>query len=219
MSHPFPPEMVARARGIADGTITAPEPRDAATVVLVRDGETGLEVWLLRRVRTMVFAAGAYVFPGGKVDPADDGGDGLPPAWADSFCDGDTGLLRRVVGAAIRETEEECGVIVTAADLRPFAHWVTPVIEPRRYDTRFLLAALPEGQEARVNDGESDEGRWFPLAEALDQPMLPPTRAVIVALQEHADVASALAATPTITRIVPALRQEGDTWRLVMETS
>lgn len=217
MSHPFPPEMVARARGIADGTIVAPEPKDAATVVLVRDGESGLEVWLLRRVRTMVFAAGAYVFPGGKVDPADDGGDDLPAEWADSFCGGDTALLRRVVGAAIRETEEECGVIVTAADLRPFAHWVTPTIEPRRYDTRFLLAALPEGQEACINDGESDEGRWFPLAEALDQPMLPPTRAVIVALQEHPDVATALAASPTITRIVPALRQEGDTWRLVLE--
>jgi 8-oxo-dGTP pyrophosphatase MutT (NUDIX family) len=217
MSHPFPPEMVERARGIADGTIQAVEPRDAATVVLVRDGATGMEVWLLRRVRTMAFAAGAYVFPGGKVDPTDDGGAGLPSPWADAFCYGDTALLRRVVGAAVRETEEECGVVVTAADLRPFAHWVTPLIEPRRYDTRFLLAALPEGQDARVNDGESDEGRWFPLAEALDQPMLPPTRAVIEALQKHADVATALAAAPSITRITPVLREEGGTWRLAME--
>lgn len=219
MSHPFPPEMVDRARGLADGTLQPPEPRDAATVVLVRDGATGLEVWLLRRVRTMAFAAGAYVFPGGKVDPADDGGTGLPSPWADAFCYGDTSLLRRVVGAAVRETEEECGVVVTAANLRPFAHWVTPAIEPRRYDTRFLLAALPEGQEARVNDGESDEGRWFPLAEALDQPMLPPTRVVIETLQTYPDVATALAATPTITRITPVLRQEGETWRLVMEES
>jgi 8-oxo-dGTP pyrophosphatase MutT (NUDIX family) len=219
MSHPFPPEMVERARGIADGTIRAPEPRDAATVVLVRDGATGLEVWLLRRVRTMAFAAGAYVFPGGKVDPADDGGAGLPSAWADAFCYGDTALLRQVVGAAVRETEEECGVVVTAADLRPFAHWVTPAIEPRRYDTRFLLAALPDGQEARVNDGESDEGRWFPLAAALDQPMLPPTRVVIETLQAYPDVATALAAMPTITRITPVLREEDGTWRLVMETS
>jgi 8-oxo-dGTP pyrophosphatase MutT (NUDIX family) len=217
MSHPFPPEMVERARGIADGTIEAVAPKDAATVVLVRDGASGPEVWLLRRVRTMAFAAGAYVFPGGKVDPADDGGDGLPSQWADAFCYGDRALLRRVVGAAIRETEEECGVVVTAADLLPLAHWVTPLIEPRRYDTRFLLAALPDGQDARVNDGESDEGRWFPLAEALDQPMLPPTRVVIQTLQQHADVATALAASPTITRITPTLRQEGDTWRLVME--
>lgn len=218
MSHPFPPEMVERARGIADGTIEAPAPRDAATVVLVRDGAAGMEVWLLRRVRTMAFAAGAYVFPGGKVDPADDGGDGLPADWADAFCYGDAALLRRVVGAAIRETEEECGVVVTADCLRPLAHWVTPAIEPRRYDTRFLLAALPDGQEASVNDGESDEGRWFPLAEALDQPMLPPTKAVIVALQAHADVATALAASPTITRVTPVLREEGDGWRLVMES-
>lgn len=218
MSHPFPAEMVARARGIADGTVAAVEPQDAATVVLVRDGMSGLDVWLLRRVRTMAFAAGAYVFPGGKVDAADDGGDGLPAAWADAFCSGDTALLRRIVGAAIRETQEECGVVVTAGDLRPFAHWITPVIEPRRYDTRFLLAALPDGQEPHVNDGESDEGRWFSLPEALDQPMLPPTRAVITALQEHADVASALAASPRIVCITPALREVEGTWQLVLET-
>lgn len=214
MSHPFPPEMVARARGILDGTIEPPEPRDAATVVLVRDGRGGIEVWMLRRVRTMAFAAGAWVFPGGKVDAADDGGEDLPPAWADAFCYGDAQLLRRVVGAAVRETQEECGVLVSAANLRPVAHWVTPAIEPRRYDTRFLLAALPDGQDACVNDGESDEGRWFTLAEALGQPMLPPTRAVLQALQAHADVEAALASAPEITRIVPVMRPDGDGWRL-----
>ncbi len=221
MSHPFPPEVVERARAILAGELEPVAPRDAATVVLVRDGEPRddgrLEIFLLRRVRTMAFAAGMLVFPGGKVDPSDDGGPGLPAAWADAFCYGDEALLRRVVGAAIRETAEECGVAVTAANLRPLAHWVTPTCEPRRYDTRFLLAALPGGETARVADGEADQGRWFTVPEALQQRLMPPTMAVCTELAAYADVAAALAADRTVERISPELVPDpaggGDGWR------
>ncbi len=218
MSHPFGPDVLERARALAAGELEPVPPRDAATVVVVRDGVAGLEVFLLRRVRTMAFAAGMHVFPGGKVDPGDDGGEGLPPAWADAFCYGDVALLRRVVGAAIRETAEECGVTVTAADLRPLAHWVTPTVEPRRYDTRFLLAALPDGQHARVSDGEADEGAWFPMADALALTLMPPTRAVCQEVAAYPDVASALAAERTIRRVAPELVPDGDGWRLEVHT-
>jgi 8-oxo-dGTP pyrophosphatase MutT (NUDIX family) len=95
--------------------------RDAATVVLLREGADGLETWLLTRVTQMVFAAGMTVFPGGRVDAADaslplTGGD-LAQLAARSGCDEAT--ARALVGAAVRETFEETGVLLTVptADL------------------------------------------------------------------------------------------------------
>jgi 8-oxo-dGTP pyrophosphatase MutT (NUDIX family) len=95
--------------------------RDAATVVLLRDGVDGVEAWLLTRVSQMVFAAGMTVFPGGRVDNADaslpvTGGD-LASLAARSGCDEAT--ARALVGSAVRETFEETGVLLTVptADL------------------------------------------------------------------------------------------------------
>src|SRR5438045_1846059 len=99
--------------------MTEPMPiRDAATVVLLRDGAIGIETWMLTRSREMVFAAGKTVFPGGRVDDAD--GD-LP--FADNTDDDiaelaerfrtDPDAARRLVGAAVRETYEETGVLLT----------------------------------------------------------------------------------------------------------
>jgi 8-oxo-dGTP pyrophosphatase MutT (NUDIX family) len=90
--------------------------RDAATVVLLRDGASGIEAWLLTRHSAMVFAAGMSVFPGGRVDPAD----GALP-FADETVFGEVGrrfdvpddLARALVGAAVRETFEETGVLLT----------------------------------------------------------------------------------------------------------
>jgi 8-oxo-dGTP pyrophosphatase MutT (NUDIX family) len=95
--------------------------RDAATVVLLRDGADGVEAWLLTRIAKMAFAAGMTVFPGGRVDDADTtlpitGGD-LAALAARSGCDEST--ARALVGAAVRETFEETGVLLTVptADL------------------------------------------------------------------------------------------------------
>jgi 8-oxo-dGTP pyrophosphatase MutT (NUDIX family) len=105
-------------------TDVAPEDvpiRDAATVVLLRDGADGLATWLLTRVRQMVFAAGMTVFPGGRVDDADASlpmtGTGLELLAARSGCAEET--ARALVGAAVRETFEETGVLLTvpSADL------------------------------------------------------------------------------------------------------
>jgi 8-oxo-dGTP pyrophosphatase MutT (NUDIX family) len=89
--------------------------RDAATVVLLRDGPTGIEAWLLRRVTSMVFAAGMTVFPGGRVDPAD--GDLPVPAEAAQAAARRLGceveLAHALIGAAVRETFEETGVLLT----------------------------------------------------------------------------------------------------------
>ncbi|HEV7656156.1 MAG TPA: NUDIX hydrolase [Mycobacteriales bacterium] len=90
--------------------------RDAATVVLMRDAPAGPEVYLLRRVRGMAFAAGMTVFPGGAVDPRDAdtavGWTGPPPAeWTMPF-DADEALARALLCAAVRETFEESGVLL-----------------------------------------------------------------------------------------------------------
>jgi 8-oxo-dGTP pyrophosphatase MutT (NUDIX family) len=70
----YPPEWPARIRALASGELTPPEPRPAATVLLLRDGREGPEVFLLRRRLSMAFAAGAYAYPGGSVDPRDGAG-------------------------------------------------------------------------------------------------------------------------------------------------
>ncbi len=93
-------------------------PRDAATVVLLRDGRDGPEAYLLRRVTAMAFAAGMTVFPGGSVDPADKVADTpwagpSPAAWAARFATSEV-LARALVCAAVRETFEEAGVLLAA---------------------------------------------------------------------------------------------------------
>lgn len=105
---------------MSEGTAHVPI-RDAATVVLLRDGADGLETWLLTRHNQMVFAAGMTVFPGGRVDAADAslpivGGD-LAALAARSGCGEPT--ARALVGAAVREVFEETGVLLTVptADL------------------------------------------------------------------------------------------------------
>lgn len=231
---------------------TAPV-KDASTVVLVRDGARGPEVFLQRRVVGMAFAAGMTVFPGGGVDPSDaevalDWAGPEAAWWAERFGT-DAARAQTLVCAAVRETFEECGVLlagptadtvvsdtsiyaeargqlerrelsfsefltrenlVLRADLlRPWDHWITPVIEPRRYDTRFFVAVLPEGQLADGATTEADVVTWCTPTEAIARwqegldVLLPPTWTQLVALAEFPTTADILAATRTIDPIMP----------------
>ncbi|MFL6130611.1 MAG: NUDIX hydrolase [Mycobacteriales bacterium] len=237
-------------------------PKNAATVVLLRDGPGGPEVYLLRRVRDMAFAAGMTVFPGGAVDPRDAetavGWVGPPPAqWAASLA-ADEPLARALLCAAVRETFEESGVLlagpsadavcgtggprweadrvaletraeslaelltrrglVLRADLlRPWAHWITPPQEPRRYDTRFLVAALPDGQSTRDVTSEADLVEWVRPADALAQvrrgerKVLPPTLVTLEEIAAYRSVAEVLAAGErrVLDPIQPAVAVQG----------
>lgn len=117
---PLPERLVAQAQAYAEGTATPAEPRDAATVVLLRPGAAGPEVYLLRRQASMAFAGGMCVFPGGGVDPRDFDaelvGRGLwagptPAEWAGRLgCE--EPMARALVCAAVRETYEESGVLL-----------------------------------------------------------------------------------------------------------
>ena len=113
---PLPPHLVEDARAFADGTKEPVEPRNAATVVLLRPGDSGPEVYLLRRQTSMAFAGGMCVFPGGGVDPRDfdhaTAWAGPTPAeWA-SRLGTDEATARALVCAAVRETFEESGVLL-----------------------------------------------------------------------------------------------------------
>ncbi|GAA1477789.1 hypothetical protein GCM10009623_22350 [Nocardioides aestuarii] len=115
---PLPDSLVAQARAYADGSATPAEPRDAATVVLLRPGagESTSEVYLLRRQTSMAFAGGMCVFPGGGVDRRDFDhavawAGPTPTEWAERLgCD--EPMARALVCAAVRETFEESGVLL-----------------------------------------------------------------------------------------------------------
>jgi 8-oxo-dGTP pyrophosphatase MutT (NUDIX family) len=114
---PLPPSLVQQAAAYASGEKTPAEPRDAATVVLLRPGTpAGPEVYLLRRQASMAFAAGMCVFPGGGVDGRDFDhavawAGPSPSAWA-ARLGTDEATARALVCAAVRETFEESGVLL-----------------------------------------------------------------------------------------------------------
>jgi 8-oxo-dGTP pyrophosphatase MutT (NUDIX family) len=257
----LPADIVDHVRSLASGATTPAQPRHASTVVLLRDGAEGLEAYLLRRQKTMAFAAGMYVFPGGSVDPRDETLPGAswvgpePAQWA-PLLTADEGLAKALVCAAVRETFEESGVLLAGADagsvvadptaegweadrlalidrslsfaalldrrelvlradlLRPWAHWITPEVEPRRYDTRFFVAALPDGQRTRDVGGEADLVTWERPADALaaadrgELGMMPPTAFTLHELSTFGTVAEVLSAgdardvRPVLPRIV-----------------
>ena len=193
-------------------------PVPAATLVLLRSRSAGaFEVLLIRRHSASKFAAGDFVFPGGKIETSDGADDAA--AWCRSLdaahaarrldlASPPAAALGHWVGV-IRETFEEVGILLAyAPDGRPvrvdggryadyrracqadhrtfwamlraerltlatdtlvyFAHWITPEIQPLRFDTRFFAAPMPEGQEAVADEREITEVRWLAPREAID---------------------------------------------------
>ncbi len=189
--------------------------RDAATVLLLRDGAAGLETWLMRRVPKMAFAPSMSVFPGGGVDAVDATGPDRPDV-AERFGI-DAQLAGVIVRAAVREIEEETGVVLAAGELQPWARWITPEAESRRYDTYFFVAALPAGALAASISSEASVAEWVPVIEALAQyergerPMLPPTVHNLTAVAGFGSAVEVVAAAErrSISAIMPTLRLDG----------
>lgn len=198
---------VALARG--ESTWIPPVARPASTVILLRDSADGLETYLMRRARTMAFAPRMYVFPGGRVDAVDDHLGAQFDATAFDFvregarASADEQQMRALVACAIREVREETSIDLplSTSSFALLDHWVTPETESHRYDVRFFVASLPEGQRTRVVGTEADLVTWITPAAALDayradaMDMLPPTVAMLIFLAEHVDAASVLAAS------------------------
>ena len=237
-------------------------PRDSATVIVVRDGADGLDVFMLERHLNSDFAGGAYVFPGGTIDDRD-----LDPAAA-TYLDGPVAdEAAKLVDAplerahafhlcAIRETFEEAGVLLARKDGTPvqltgpdqdrfaarrqqlcgrdgslaafaeefglrfagdllhyFSRWVTPAFSPKRYDARFFVAEMPDGQEPLHDDVETTASTWIRPADAIAQAreglfsIIFPTRKTLEQLAKFDTTVDLIASTrgKTIEAILPTV--------------
>jgi 8-oxo-dGTP pyrophosphatase MutT (NUDIX family) len=129
-------------------------------------------------------------------------------------------LLDRSVSLA--ELLGRRGLVLRADLLRPWSRWITPVVEPRRYDTRFFAAALPAGQRTRDVGGEASEVAWVRPAEALQSgerreiSLFPPTAVTLSELAESGSVDTALAGPRHVAPIIPEVQlREGAVWLTV----
>ena len=161
-------------------------PGSAATVVLLRDGERGLEVLLAERPRDRGSFAGAWVFPGGAVDDADAAGGAL---------DGEDAARR----AAVRETREEIGLVLDPDELVAFSRWTPPPTSAqKRLSTTFFAVRVPDG-EIRPDPNEVIAVEWIRPVDALDRhsagsmSLWPPTWVTLHGLRHAASVDEALA--------------------------
>lgn len=242
-------------------------PRPAATVVVLRDGPAGPEVFMVRRHEGTAFMGGAHVFPGGRVDAADRDAD-------DTWCDGMAAAARQLDSlppadavayhvAAARELFEEAGVLLArhpdgdfvslagAADherlkqdrtrvhdaattlraviererlhlaldaLVLFAHWVTPPIDSRQFDTRFFMTRIPPHQTPAHDDTETTHSLWARPGDAIAQAerdeiiLPPPTWSTLRELEPFESVKEALAwarRRTVIRRMPKAIEQDG----------
>jgi len=228
--------------------------------MMLRDGERGLEVFMVVRHHQIDFASGALVFPGGKADPQDFEPRLLP------FLDGahPDADMRAIQVSAIREAFEECGILLAGeeggagliraerlaaledyrrslhagevtmlqllereelrlacTELVHFAHWVTPAMLPKRFDTHFFLAAAPAGHLA-VHDGhESVDSVWIRPQDVLEQAasgqrtVIFPTLRNVEKLAAFDTVSAAMAATAAsrVVRVEPwTERRDDGTW-------
>lgn len=126
-------------------------PRQSASVILLRDGAEDLELLLVRRNPAQRFMGGYWVFPGGAVDADEGEGDGAHRA------------------AAVRELAEEAGVGgIDAGELVKYSRWITPEQIAMRFDTHFFLARAPADVRAVADGVECVDLRWSSAAAALE---------------------------------------------------
>jgi 8-oxo-dGTP pyrophosphatase MutT (NUDIX family) len=158
--------------------------RLAATVILARDAQPGIEVLLLRRTGHSTFAPLAFVFPGGAVEDKDRAAD--PEGWDEERLGREFRAkmpmelrpdqprielpdARALVNAAVRELYEEARIKGGTAGMHLFSHWITPPTEPRRFNTHFFVMRAPEGQVATPDRKETRDAAWMKPAEALQR--------------------------------------------------
>lgn len=211
-------------------------PKDAAAIILLKDRDDPKVFWVKRSPK-LQFMGGYHAFPGGQLDKEDslievagcEGEEALMRVCAVREFFEEAGVLlaagtnslsldriaskRSEMTAGdktFKQVLDEDQLQITASDFEPAGRWVTPHFAPRRFDTWFFLAWMPEGQEALIETGELETGEWIRPGEALAQwkkgeiTLAPPTLHIIRTLAQHADriaeLQTALAAIPEAKR-------------------
>jgi len=168
------------------GEVVEVDAAPAATVALLRDGPAGIEVLLARRSSKLAFHGGAWVFPGGRIDP-------------DDYAGAPDDLAAAARRAAVREAKEEAGVDVDGDALVHLSNWTTPDNAPKRFATWFFVGPVAGGNE--IADGSETEAlQWFRPDEALaarlagEIELAPPQYVTLLDLRPFGTVAEAMAA-------------------------
>ena len=210
-------------------------PRPSATVLLIRDGDPW-ELLMVQRPGGADFAPGAYVFPGGTVHEDDryfedeiraaavrelfeEAGILLAREARDAECK----VVRRALehGASFGEALQKAGLSPDFDALVLFARWVTPALLRRRFDARFYLARLPEGQSVTPQAGEVADWLWVSPSRALasgELTLVYATRAVLESVADAPDVDALFArarALEEIPIVEPRLVQTERGWEVV----
>ncbi|GAA5317247.1 MAG: NUDIX domain-containing protein [Candidatus Pelagadaptatus aseana] len=159
----------------------APPAAPAATVILLREASESFEVLLLLRAKAIQFAGGNWVFPGGRIDPAD----------YKSNPDDEIAAARV---AAARESSEEAGLTLNSEEFSFFSHWTTPLIEKKRFSTWFLWSEISRDQSIVVDEGEIVDHLWVTPSDAIQMmrrkeiKILPPTFLTLYELAQCSNI-------------------------------
>ncbi|PRZ40739.1 acetyltransferase (GNAT) family protein [Antricoccus suffuscus] len=209
---------VAMARAISPHV----EARPAVSVIPIRDGERGLEVYVQHRVHTMDFAPGVVVFPGGRIDPIDTANapevahedlDELAEIWRDSSyvsnSDDPRLAVRVLLATGIREMAEETGIQLSPPEVLPWDDWTTPPAFPKRFQVHFMVVHLPtsDPRSPRNTTTEAFESEWLPVSEVLDRgnggdlQLMTPTRVILRELAHLGSASAVLGAHPDVTPV------------------
>lgn len=147
-------------------------PIPSATIILLRDSECGIEALIMKRNSKMNFLGGFWVFPGGAVETSDQA----------------ENEEQTYLNAAVRETQEEAGVVIAPQSLLSVSRWITPEGAPKRFDARFYIARMPP-QDVQHDGEEMTASLWVKPSDAIqrhrqgDIEMLPPTLLSLLALK------------------------------------
>ena len=181
----------------------------AASAILVRRADDGVETLLLKRSDELKHMPGLWVFPGGKVEVSDEGDDDLEQARS---------------GAA-RELQEEAGLSLSAEKLQPFSHWLTPVVVKRRFATWFFIAEVGSDEPVTVDGSEIVAHDWWRPGDAIlahhegRLPITPPTLVSLHDLQveDNPSVLIAQLGERVPPRFSPRVVRDGDQMAFLYE--
>lgn len=194
----------------------------AVSVIPIRDGRAGLELFVQHRQHSMDFAPGAVVFPGGRSDPQDTAIGAaldLSPSlvaehvmrWARLDVDArdPEQLARARIATGLRELAEETLLVADPVHLHPWDNWVTPQTSPKRFDVAFFVLPVPADAPAQPRHATTEATRsgWEPAHQVLADHregrslLLTPTRVIVEELLALADVRTVLNLRPVIAGV------------------